>query len=97
MLDQWWTSGSTRGAMAVLVGPDGVGKTWAGLDWLIGDLNRQPIVVTMPSSFLGNARVASGAGVRRLIAEKLWELTEVRTIEFWIARLGRLLRRPTSN
>ncbi len=94
MLDQWWTSGSTRGAMAVLVGPDGVGKTWAGLDWLIGDLNRQPIVVTMPSSFLGNARVASGAGVRRLIAEKLWELTEVRTIEFWIARLGRLLRRP---
>ncbi|MCI9868646.1 hypothetical protein RHIZ_22055 [Rhizobium skierniewicense] len=94
-LDQWWTSGSTGGAPAALVGLDGVGKTWAGLNWLAENLNRQPLVLTIPSSFIGNTRMTSGTGVRRLLAELLFELTEIRSVDHWILRLNRLLLRPS--
>ena len=44
-----WVDGSDDGAVGTLVGLDGVGKTWAALDWLQFRQDRLPIVVLAPS------------------------------------------------
>jgi len=94
-LDRWWSGAATTGAPAALVGLDGVGKTWSALNWLVDNLDTQPLVITIPSSFLENSRMSSSTSIRRILAEMLFELTEVRSVDHWVVRLDRLLQRPS--
>lgn len=39
-LDGWWTDHCTR--VGALLGQEGVGKTWAALDWVLGRIDSDP-------------------------------------------------------
>lgn len=91
-LDTWFES-SDDGAVGALVGLDGVGKTWAALDWLQLRQVRLPIIVLAPSSTLGNADT-TGNKPLHLIARYLHDISEVRDVSYWEKRVRRLLTRP---
>ena len=94
-LNAWWRGPARDDAPAAVVGLDGVGKTWATLEWLVDSQDDQPIVLLIPSS-----AVASGTssitkiGVKDLLAQRLYEMTEVRDADHWSRRLNHLLKRP---
>lgn len=71
-----------------------MGKTWAVVGWMIGRAEDLPIVVIAPSAAVAGLQSASEAGVKRLLAERLQELSPQRDRDFWLRRLDRLLERP---
>jgi hypothetical protein len=93
-LDGWWSGAAKNDAPAVVLGWDGVGKTWASLDWLNDRKAEQPIILTVPSSAAAIIARPSESAVKRFLAQRLCELTGVRDTEHWIRRLGYLLKRP---
>lgn len=93
-LDAWWRGAAANDAPAAIIGWDGVGKTWAALDWLTDRLPEQPIVLTVPSSALAGLTGISESTLRRFLAERLCELTGTRDPEHWLRRLAYLFKRP---
>ena len=92
-LTAWWRE-SPIDSPAAVVGFDGVGKTWATLDWLIDNKDQLPIVLTVPSSAADATRRESETSVKELLADILYETTGVRDPQHWLLRLNRLLARP---
>lgn len=93
-LDGWWLGPARNDAPAVIIGREGVGKTWAALDWLHGRITRQPIVLVIPSSAVVAVGRPSEANLKRFIADRLCDLTETRDADHWLRRLNHLLERP---
>lgn len=93
-LDDWWKGPSRNDAPAAIIGWDGVGKTWAALDWLIDRLAEQPIVLVVPSSALAGLTGISEGTLKRFLAERICDLTGIRDSEHWLRRLNYLLKRP---
>jgi len=93
-LASWWSDTSSNCAPAAVVGSDGVGKTWATLDWLIDSKDVHPIVLVVPASAAVHWSSVSDASVREFLAERLYELAAVRDRPHWLRRLDLLLRRP---
>ena len=91
-LDAWWNGTETTGVGA-LVGRDGVGKTWAAIDWIQMRLDHLPILVLAPLSSIGDG-IRDRTDLVRFLARYLHDLTAVRTQEFWEIRVHRLLKRP---
>ena len=90
-----WGRGSAQtDAPAVVVGWDGVGKTWATLDWLVDSMGEQPIILIVPSSAVVSVSVLSRSSVEQFLAQRLHDLTDVRGPEHWLRRLRYLLKRP---
>lgn len=94
MLGAWWDGKSKDDAPAVAMGWDGVGKTWAVLDWLMARRSEQPIVLVAPSSAAVRLAGATPSALKRFIAERLHELTSVRDVGHWVRRVETLLERP---
>ena len=92
-LDRWLDVSET-GQAGVMIGPEGVGKTWAVIDWLQLRLEQLPIIVIVPSSAITN-RVSSRTDLIRFIVYCLHEIMSVRNMSFWEQRIHRLLKRPT--
>ncbi len=93
-LNHWWHGPARHDAPAVVMGLEGVGKTWATLDWLLETKIKQSVILTIPSSaVVGNLRL-SDTDLRRLLAERLYALTHERGPNHWHRRLDRLLKRP---
>ena len=94
-LNAWWQGLERDAGPVAVIGIEGVGKTWATLDWLIDSKDDQPIVLLMPSSA---ATIVSNdvteSGIKSLLARRLSELTQVRDHEHWFRRLNYLLNRP---
>ena len=82
----------------LVLGREGVGKTWATLDWLQSNLNQLPIVVLVPSSSV-TAHLMTPSDVIGLIARALRDLEHdvYRDLEYWENRVRRLLRRPAED
>ena len=94
-LNAWWQGLASEDAPAVVVGEEGAGKTWATLDWLIDSKKDQPIVLLIPSSAAAEFRNdITVTGVKKLLARRFYELTEVRDPEHWFHRVNYLLKRP---
>ncbi len=91
-LTSWWEN-SEKETPAVIVGYEGMGKTWATLHWLIDNKDNQPIILTMPSSSMPTGDI-SKTSVKKLLANRLYEITQVRDSEYWLHRLELLLKRP---
>jgi hypothetical protein len=94
VLTTWWNTPPQADSPAAVIGWDGVGKTWATLDWLVTNLNEQPIVLVVPSSALAALTTATETNVKRFLADRLYEITGVRTQDHWLRRLDYLLKRP---
>jgi hypothetical protein len=92
---QSWTAAAQNDAPAAIIGRDGVGKTWATLDWLIDRKAELPIVLVVPSSAAPAVHGISAAAVKLFLADRLYELTGVRDRDHWLHRLDRLLSRPS--
>ena len=95
-LNAWWQGTAQYDAPAAVVGLEGVGKTWATLDWLIDNKDEQPIVLMIPSSAAATISNVSETSVKQLLADRLYEMSRgsVRNHEHWLRRLDRLLARP---
>ena len=88
-----WLGLASAGRPGALVGPDGVGKTWAAIDWLQSRLSRLPVVVLAPASSMGKA-IANHADLIGFAARYLHNILGVRDAAFWEVRVRRLLERP---
>ena len=88
-----WSEAAGSGRVGALIGPDGVGKTWAAIDWLQLRLDRLPTVVLAPTSAIGDG-ISGVSDLISFIARYLRDLTEMRTESFWEQRVRRLLQRP---
>jgi hypothetical protein len=95
-LDAWWASPPTPGSTVCVTGLFGVGKTWAVADWLIKSKDALPIVLLVPASAMPSHPLGSSDAVKTFLAQQLRELTKVRDLNHWRARLERLLLRPLS-
>ena len=94
-LNAWWGGSARADAPAAVVGLDGVGKTWATLEWLVDSQDQQPILVIIPSfAVAAGTSDVSETGVKKLLAERLSEITKVQNPEHWFRRLNYLLKRP---
>ena len=92
-LTSWWQD-SEKETPAAVLGYEGAGKTWATLHWLIDNKDNQPIILTIPSSSMPAGDI-SETNVKRFLADRLHEITQVRDPEYWLHRLDLLLKRPT--
>jgi len=93
-LSTWWGNASGPTGPAVLLGADGVGKTWAALDWMVDKHTDLPAALVVPSSTAVELDSTSSHEVAAFIARRLHEITGVRDERHWNARLERLLTRP---
>jgi hypothetical protein len=93
-LEEWWNGAAREDAPIAVVGSDGVGKTWATLDWLVNTQGELPIVLVVPSSAVVELRGASETALKMLLADRLYELTGARDRDHWLHRLDNLLKRP---
>lgn len=93
-LDTWWHGRAKEDAPAVVMGWDGVGKTWATLNWLVERRQELPIVLAIPSSAVAELSAPSDTAVRSFLADRLYELMGVRDRNHWLRRLDNLLKRP---
>lgn len=92
-LTSWWEN-SEKETPATIVGYEGMGKTWATFHWLIDNKDNQPIILTIPSSSMPTGDI-SKTNVKKFLADRLYEITQVRDSEYWLHRLELLLKRPT--
>ncbi len=93
-LDRWWRGSARDDAPAVVLGREGVGKTWTTLEWLFGNRSEQPVILTIPSSAVAGNLAVSDTEFKRFLAERLFALTDVRSPDHWHRRLDRILKRP---
>lgn len=93
-LDAWWNGPARNDAPAAIIGWDGVGKTWAALNWLSDRAAEHPIVLTVPSSALARMAGVSESAFKVFLAERLYDLTGIRDPGHWLRRLDYLLKRP---
>ncbi|MDE0159904.1 MAG: hypothetical protein OXI02_01630 [Candidatus Dadabacteria bacterium] len=92
-LTSWWEN-PEKETPATIVGYEGMGKTWATLHWLMDSKENQPIILTIPSSSMPTGDI-SKTNVKKFLADRLYEITEVRDSKYWLHRLELLLKRPT--
>jgi hypothetical protein len=96
-LEAWWLAPHDFRSPAVVIGQEGVGKTWASLDWLNRNAASLPIVVPVPASKFLSHQDFSEAGVRDLLAQSLRFLAgSHQGTEYWRARVDRILERPVA-
>ncbi len=92
-LDSW--NADEENGPALVTGSEGMGKTWAAIDWVQSRLESLPIVVLVPSSSLSSpitTRPELTAFIARLVQDLNPEAE--RDQAFWVRRVSRLLCRP---
>lgn len=96
-LEAWWLAPCDLCSPAVVIGQEGVGKTWVSLDWLNRSAASLPIVVPVPASKFLSHQDFSEVGVRDLLAQSLRFLAgSHQGTEYWRARVDRVLERPVA-
>lgn len=93
-LRAWWASPGS--SLAVVHGLEGVGKTWATLQWLVGRIRRLPITLTLPASAFQDVRTQTEGGLLEFLARTLVEVTNAQDSAFWQRRLARMLQSPAT-
>ena len=92
----WWRGPASDDAPVSIAGLEGVGKTWATLDWLVDHKEEQPIILTISSSMATSMTSVSETGVKRFLADRLHEISGKRDSEHWLRRLENMLKRPVA-
>lgn len=91
-LEAWWLSDSR--SVAVVFGAEGMGKTWATVQWAKESLNALPIVLMLPSSAFKELRGLTHASILEFLGTALHDLNPGTARTYWHARIERLLQRP---
>lgn len=96
-LDAWWLAPTDLRSPAVLIGQEGVGKTWVSLDWINRSFASLPITFPVPASTFLSHKDFSEVGVRDLLAQSLRFLAgSHQGSEYWRLRVDRMLERPVA-
>lgn len=93
-LDRWWENPGQPVTPAIVCGIEGYGKTWAAMDWTVNSDANLPILLPLPASHFLRLPSPTLNSTLSVIAEALFELTNVRDVEHWRRRLQFLLKRP---
>ncbi len=97
-LSNWWLAPSDIRSPVAVTGLEGVGKTWAAIDWVNQELAMLSIVLPFPASAFVSNQDFSDTGVRDLIACNLRRITNShQSREYWRLRVDRLLERPVTD
>lgn len=91
-LSDWWKPGGAQPVVAY--GGEGVGKTWAILQWIVLQLRRLPITLVLPSSAFRDIKAHTEAGVLEFLAGLLHDIVGSQDRGFWQERLRRLFQGP---
>ena len=93
-LNSWWTDHAKEDSPIVVYGWEGVGKTWAVLDWFIDTKIHHPIILVTSSSSLAGTTRFTETSIKRFIATLLLEITQTCDVDHWSRRVNRLFLRP---
>src|SRR5207249_3480050 len=88
-LEGWYRAWSAEQPLAIVVGPEGNGKSWATMGWW-ARLSFKPLTLLITSN-----RLKQGDALT-LLASSLALQTELRDPTFWQRRLRQWLTRPPS-
>jgi hypothetical protein len=91
---RWLANEASADAPLVAFGSEGVGKTWAVLDWLHDGPLTDTILLMVPSSSVATSGTVTELSVKRLMADRFYEMAGTRDPAHWLRRLDLLLRRP---
>jgi hypothetical protein len=91
-LESWWQPDSTNAA--IVHGAEGMGKTWAAVQWAKNRLETLPIFLMLPSSAFKELRGITHASIAEFIGNALHDLAPGTERRYWQARVERLLKRP---
>jgi hypothetical protein len=94
-LSEWWDTQVSE-VPAVIVGLEGMGKTWASLDWLVSQSTQLPLIMVISSNAMSDFGEVSEGALKRLLAQQLLEMTQSRELEHWLRRIDRLLQQPVT-
>lgn len=96
-LTSWWNDPSKLESPAAVTGLEGVGKTWAALDWARQSGDDLPIVLVVPSGAFAKDYDVTVGGIQELLANTLKGHTKSDlTDRYWRTRVTRLLSRPVT-
>jgi hypothetical protein len=94
-LTEWWLKPSEFRSPALVIGIEGVGKTWVALDWANRYAKSLPIVVLVGSNEFVNGYFLTEGGVRDLLTRSIRALASPGlSDDYWRQRVTRLLDRP---
>ena len=93
-----WFCAKEQDCRGLIVGGEGMGKTWVAFSWLHEELDQLPIVILVPSSSIGGP-IAGYDALIELLAGGLRDLDRsvVRELEYWKRRVVRLLQGPAAD
>ena len=91
-LHDWWKAPGPQ--PAVVFGIEGVGKTWAALQWVLRELRRLPLTLALPSSAFMAVRGFTETAVLDFLAGALYDVTSTQNERYWQQRLRNALKRP---
>lgn len=92
--DQWWAGRAVDDAPLIITGLQGMGKSWASMQWAVNNQNILPVTLTLPSSTFATLANIDLTVLKIFIAEKLYGLTDLLTPQIWLKRLDNLFNRP---
>lgn len=89
-LSSWWNRGEKASVPFVLLGEEGMGKTWALASWLAGqmDADTLPVVLFLPAPAVDTPQILE------LISGALVRCTGIRDLQFWSRRAKTFAKRP---
>lgn len=94
-VSEWWNT-QVPEVPAVIVGLEGMGKTWATLDWLVSQSTQLPLSMVISSNAMSGFGEVSEGALKRLLAQQLLEMTQSRDLEHWLRRIDRILQQPVT-
>lgn len=94
-LDAWWKAGGQQ--LVVAYGGEGVGKTWAVLNWVLKRLRRLPMTLVLAASAFRGLKGDSEASVLEFLAAEVHDIAGSQDRLFWLERLRRLFEAPAGS
>lgn len=91
LLDGWWESGMCSRRRAVVLGEEGVGKSWAVMDWVADGIQAGAMPLVLPFS-ANPFPLRSHDTIESVVPRLLLQWSERGTEKRWTARLHRWIR-----
>jgi len=92
--DLWWSGRAAEDAPLIVTGLQGMGKSWASVQWAFNHQDNLPVTLLLPSSAFAALPSTDLTTIKTFIAEKLYGLAQLLTPQLWLKRLVNLLNRP---
>ncbi|WP_416412989.1 hypothetical protein [Pantoea sp. App145] len=92
--DVWWSGRAAEDAPLIVTGLQGMGKSWASVQWAFNYQVILPVTILLPASTFTGLMGIDLTTIKTFIADKLYGLTERLTPQLWFKRLSKLLSRP---